>query len=160
MIKKLLPLVAFGLVALVCVASGAFTSVSAVRAAEVSVAGDANALLSLTPSQGANGAYFVDKDNDGAYELDISSGNTGINVDASIIIRDVFEITNNGTQSVTVSIAGNGAHSDRVSFGALDSGVTLSVGQSVSVDVTLDTYGLEKGDDLLDSITIEAHTGA
>jgi hypothetical protein len=160
MIKKLLPLLAFVLIALVCVASGAFTSVSAVRAAEVAVAGDSNALLSLSPAAGANGAYFVDTDNDGAYELDISAGGIGLNVDATIILRDVFTITNNGTQTVTVSITGNGDHSDKVSFGTLDGTVSLAVGQSVSVTVSIDTFGLEEGDDLLDTITIEAHTGA
>ena len=160
MIKKLLPLLAIGLIALVCVASGAFTSVSAVRAAEVTVAGDQNALLSISPSTGPNGAYFVDTDNDGAYELDISSQGAGLNVDASIVLRDVFTITNNGTQTVTVQITGNGAHTDKVSFGEIESGLSLAVGQSVSVTVTIDTMGLEEGDDLLDTITIEAHTGA
>ena len=160
MIKKLLPLLAIGLIALVCVASGAFTSVSAVRAAEVTVAGDQNALLTISPSTGPNGAYFVDTDNDGAYELDISSQGAGLNVDASIVLRDVFTITNNGTQTVTVQITGNGAHTDKVSFGEIESGLSLAVGQSVSVTVTIDTMGLEEGDYLLDTITIEAHTGA
>ena len=154
--KILLPLLALGLAALICVATGAFTSVSAVRAAEVNVVGDRNALLTLTPYNGPNGAYFVDGNGDGAYELALSSDHRGINVNATIVLHDVFTITNNGTQQVRVTITGIGDHTSNISFGSLDTGMTLGVGQSVTVSVRIDTHGLTDGDRILDSIIISA----
>lgn len=137
-------------------ATGAFTSVSADRVAKITVADDTNALLALTPYNGPNGAYFVDTNNDGAYELRVGNAATGLNVDSTIIIENIFTITNNGTQTVTVTLTDIGAYNDRTDFGAVENGVSLGVGQSVVVSLRINTNGLKEGTDLLDSILIKA----
>jgi hypothetical protein len=86
--------------------SGAFTSVSANRDVSVSVADDSDALLSFeTGNSGANSQY-VETDG-GTLSIDISDSNDniegggeGINQNATTIIRDMFDIRNQGTQPV------------------------------------------------------------
>jgi hypothetical protein len=82
----------------ILVGTGAFQSVTADRSANVEVAGDSNALLRLTSYSGPNG--------NGQY-ADITGGTleiTDLNIDASTDIARVFNITNQGTQSVAVWI--------------------------------------------------------
>ena len=91
------------------VGSGAFTSVEADRDIEVNVAGDAGAFLQLEPSGGPNGAYAEQDDNTLVVNFDddaTTEGGSGLNEDASFIIRDVFDITNQGTEDVFVWIEG------------------------------------------------------
>lgn len=89
--------------------TGAFTSVQADRDIEVNVAGDADAFLQLDPSDGPNGAYAEQDGNTLVInfddDADTESG-SGLNDDSSFIIRDVFDITNHGTQDVFVWIEG------------------------------------------------------
>ena len=155
--RKLLIVPIILVIAVVAVqASGAFTSVAAERNATIDVAGDDSALLALTPSNGPNGAYFTDSDSNGAYELAVTRAGAGLNVDATIVIDDIFTITNNGTRAVTVTIQKTGDKAARADFGNIESGVALGAGDSVSVGLTLDTHGLVDGDSVLTSITIVA----
>jgi len=138
-------------------ASGAFTSLSTDRLAEINVASDSNALLALAPctGQGSNGNYFVDNDGDGAYELRITTDN-GVNIDTTLVINDIFSISNNSTRAITVTLTDNGTYADRTNFGSLENGVELGVGESVNVSLTINTSGLAADVNLIDSITINA----
>lgn len=89
--------------------TGAFTSVQAERNVSVQVAGDANALLRIAPSDGPNGAYATGSD-DGALSLDFteSNGNVdgeGVNQDAVSYFDEVFVIENQGTQEVELTVS-------------------------------------------------------
>ena len=88
--------------------SGAFTSVEADRSIEVDVADDADAFLALEGKDTPNGNEYVEDDGtDGTLSLDFSEteiGGEGLNQDADTIIRDLFEIKNQGTQDVYVGI--------------------------------------------------------
>ncbi len=86
--------------------TGAFTSVSADRNVSVALESDDNALLKMAPTDGPNAAYATQNSN--TLEINIDETNSvsgdGLNDDARTIIRDVFKITNHGTQDVYVFI--------------------------------------------------------
>lgn len=87
--------------------TGAFSSVTAERTATVSVANDADAFLGLTPHSSANGQYA--ETTDGQLELRIDETNPdvtgdGVNQNAITTFDDVFNVTNQGTQRVAVSV--------------------------------------------------------
>jgi len=86
--------------------SGAFTSVSADRAVEVSVADDADALLAIDDiDESANSAY-VDTSGD-TISIDISTADgEGLNNEALTKIQDLLVIENQGTQPVYVWASG------------------------------------------------------
>ena len=89
------------------VGTGAFTSVSADRDVSVAVAGDADAFLALTPSDGPNGAYASLDDGELVVRLDGSDdtpAGAGVNDDAVTRLTDVFRIENRGTQEVFVHV--------------------------------------------------------
>jgi hypothetical protein len=89
------------------VSTGAFTSVSASRDVSIAVAGDADAFLALTPSNGPNGAYASLDDGELVVRLDGSDDTptgAGVNNDAVTRLTDVFRIENRGTQEVFVHI--------------------------------------------------------
>ncbi|HPR42668.1 MAG TPA: hypothetical protein PK718_09035 [Candidatus Methanofastidiosa archaeon] len=85
-------LLAFALV----VGTGAFTSITAERSADISVVNDSNALLSLT----AVGSYSSYNANG---ELVIAP-TAGANMNAETDYGQVFTITNNGSEDVKVTI--------------------------------------------------------
>jgi FlaG/FlaF family flagellin (archaellin) len=94
--RRLLAIAAILAAAMVTLATGAFTSVSADREAHISVTGDASALLGLEAH-----APYASYDDDGALKIELSHG---VNVEAETNLGKVFSITNNGTQQVTVTI--------------------------------------------------------
>lgn len=154
--KKTVALLTIIVALLAITASGAFTSITAERDASISVSSDDGALLSLAPTSGPNGAYFVDSDGNGAYELRISDAGIGLNIDATTVFEDIFTITNNGTQAVTVTLDDIGAHDDKTDFGDVEDGIVLTPGQSTVVSLSVDTNGLSMNDTLIDSIQITA----
>jgi hypothetical protein len=85
------------------VGTGAFTSVEADRGVTVDIADDANSYLSLTASDGPNADYVDESENTLEVAIDerLVSG-SGLNDDARTIIRDVLQITNQGTQDIYV----------------------------------------------------------
>lgn len=149
--------------------TGAFSTVTAERTVAVNTAGDDSALLQLTVHNGPNGLYAQQT---GAGQIEIllngelgSSG--GVNLNASTTIADVFNITNQGSQSVGVWIVKSGPNSDLVTFenangGLLDNSSsaaqTLGVGSTIEVTIVVDTTGqnLAANDTLLTSITVHA----
>lgn len=83
--------------------SGAFDSVEADRSVEVSVAGDAEALLKLDPTNDT-----IAQENDGIlyFELNENLGeNAAINDNATTKFKNAIRITNNGPdQTISVSV--------------------------------------------------------
>lgn len=160
---KLFALVAVFAAIGVVVATGAFTTVSADRTAEVDVSGDSAALLGLAPAETDNGDEYADNTSD---ELElVNLGN--INPDAVTEIDDVFTITNNGNQDVTIDITKTSpsGNAGAVTFynGTVDSGtafsgntVTVNSGETITVSMAFDTNGIPSNTELLDSITINA----
>ena len=154
--------------------SGAFSSVQADRDVTVNVAGDADALLALEPSDGPNGAYADIEGDTLALNFDGSAEGVdgeGFNPNAFTRVDDIFSITNQGTQKVGVYIesfdtvddvdvellAQNGTETSIV---GADAAVGLPVGESVPVGLTVDVDGAgpTEGEDVIDgdSITIVA----
>jgi hypothetical protein len=94
--------------------TGAFTSVTANRDIEVEVADDASAFLAIEPENTPNGNEYADVDSDGTVSLDFtntnnsgySGGGDGLNKDADTTIRDILQVTNQGTQDVIVGVTG------------------------------------------------------
>ena len=83
--------------------TGAFSSVSANRDVTISVADDSDALLAFNKTGEANDEYVtVD---DGVVGIDVSESDaSGVNDNATTVIRRLFDITNQGTQAVLVWI--------------------------------------------------------
>ena len=178
MIALLAIFAAIGLVT----ATGAFTSVTATRTVSVQVAGDADALLQLQPYSGPNGnGAYSQLDGNDQLEIDLagfgSVDGDGPNLNATTDIRNVFVITNQGSQEVNVNISDAGGHDGLVTFynasetygspfssGGLEeddggSAATLGIGDSVVVSIYVDTTntpGLSNGTQLVDDITVTA----
>ncbi len=89
--------------------TGAFTSVSANRGISVSVASDSDALLAFQTADAGPNSEYAENAGSGTISIDIgnqdgdpatSAGAEGINQNATTIIRDMFDIRNQGTQPV------------------------------------------------------------
>jgi hypothetical protein len=163
---RLFVVLAVFVVALSLVGSGAFSTVTAERTVSVNVADDDAALLELTPHTGPNGAYADGSSGELAINFD-SVGASGVNQNATTTLGDVFNVTNQGTQSASVYITKTGANAGLVTFetaggtqidGGPGNAVSVPVGSTVEVTIKIDTTGqnLAAGDTLLDSITIHA----
>jgi hypothetical protein len=91
--------------------TGAFTTAQADRSVSVSVANEDQAYLSLSPTQGEN-ATFVTQDssanNEIAIDINDATGTQddgdGVGLDSTYEFDNVFQIENQGTQEITVSI--------------------------------------------------------
>lgn len=160
--------------------TGAFTSVTASRNVDVAVANDSAAYLGLSGTGGANQDYVTDDGSSGTLSIDLDSsqsvagGGDGVNPNALTEIDFVFEISNQGTQPVDVSLSKSGANSDLIEFYATDdtsasdpysngtqlgaNAVSLDAGESAVVSLQIDTRGsgLGDGDEIIDSVTITA----
>lgn len=151
-------------------ATGAFTTVTAERTAQVSVAGDNAALLQLTaPNEMDEGAI---SQSDGVAQIDLTgselSSASGINPDAVTTLTPLLNVTNQGssdtTLNVTVTAVETGSSTlQGANVTAVDSSgnsfteTTLSSGNTVQFGLKLDLTGIDQSD--LDSneltITIE-----
>jgi hypothetical protein len=111
------------------IGTGAFTSVQAERDITIQTAGDADAFLGISPASGPNGQY-ASTNNDGTVSLDFTSNDaasdTGLNDEAKVNIEDVLDITNNGTQSVyvTVMVEDNNGNTGRDVAGLSEFGIS------------------------------------
>ncbi|PHQ45324.1 hypothetical protein DJ68_13540 [Halorubrum sp. C3] len=95
------------------VGTGAFSSTEATRNVDVKVADDSNALLGLQPTASANGNY-VDQTSNDALAINLTGSNNnrgsgiaggeGLNANAVTSIADVFEIKNQGTQTIEAAV--------------------------------------------------------
>jgi len=107
--------------------TGAFTSVQADRDVQIDVADDADALLGLSSDGNSNGDYVVEDGNTIALDITDDNGNIigeGVNEDATTVLRDLFDITNQGANGVFVFINGEdiGFFSDYPANVELDAG--------------------------------------
>ena len=135
--------------------SGAFDSVEANRSFEVSVSGDAGALLGLE----ATNDTIAGMESGGAGGNDViffeindaeAGGDAAVNENAVTEFFDAFSVTNNGGQDVNVSIELPGSVSG-IAFTLADErgdanptdltseSYELTSGESISVDLTIDT---------------------
>ena len=107
------------------IGTGAFTSVTADRDVEVSVVEDDDAFLALDPLDNpGNGEYAEIDDTTGEFFLDLTgteAGGSGLNPEAVTAAADVFEVQNQGTDAVelTLTPANTDASDEEVSGGAL-----------------------------------------
>lgn len=140
------------------VGSGAFTSISADRSVSVTVAGDADAFLRLTPIDDAtgrsgtatDGTVTFDIPGDGTAESDSA---TGVGVDSEYRFYDLVEIENQGTQAADVYSTYDASAGSLNDLALLDGDLsgneildagnaqTLGVGESVTAGLYIDTTG-------------------
>ncbi|WP_353633239.1 PKD domain-containing protein (plasmid) [Halobacterium sp. NMX12-1] len=148
---------------------GAFTSTAAERSVSVAVADDDAAFLALEPSSGANGVYAAQAG--GTLELRFDGSGTpadGLNPDATTYSADVFTVTNQGTQQVSLTVD---APAEGIAFyataggterrldGGEAGGVPVGVGEQVNVSVELDTAN-GSALEAVDSVTVTANASA
>ena len=137
------------------VGTGAFTSVTADRDVEVAVAEDADAFLSLSPSDGANGAYAEQTGDEETIEFNIDEDaedvdGSGLNPNATTVIVEIFDIENQGTQDVGVQVTAD--------LGDLGDGdFTIFTGEEPDDDLSDGWESLGTGDVL--SVGVEIETG-
>lgn len=91
--------------------TGAFSSVEAERDIEVSVAEDSSALLGIQPTDEPNGEY-ADLSNGDTLAINLTDSNSnvtgsgeGINTNATTSIADLFQIQNQGSQTVDLAVS-------------------------------------------------------
>lgn len=161
--------------------SGAFDSVEADRSFEVSVSGDANALLGL---QAADNSIIAGTETGGAGGNDIiyfelqdeetEGQNTALNENATTEFFDTFSVTNNGNQTVTLTIELGDIKGVSFLLNAepdstepekdlSSEGHTLNPGDSIDIDLRIDTTEggyKEPGENDVYQITIRAQTAA
>ena len=150
----------------------AFTAITSDRSAAVDIAGDEAATLRMVPHSGPNGAYAHERA-DGLIELSLSEGNpnrgtgiaggAGVNADTLTLVHRVFNVTNQGTQTVGVWVMES---SPEVTFttvteshGPIDAeerAISLAPGQTAEIGMAIDTRGRSGEARLLESITVHA----
>jgi hypothetical protein len=90
------------------IGTGAFSTVTANRTVNVSVADDNDALLAFDASGNDNSAYATKSGAQISIDLDSSNSTTeggeGINQDATTEIFDIFDVENQGTQNAIVYV--------------------------------------------------------
>jgi hypothetical protein len=146
-------------------ATGAFTNLTAQRDANIQVAGDASSYLALQPASGPNGEYASLRGGKLHVSLIgvVDGAGEGVNQDALTVVRNIFTITNQGSQPIDVWLTDA---SERVTFrtnGTTIEGrnqaVTVRPGETLAVGLTVDTRQLTGGIDL-QTMTIHAQSEA
>lgn len=140
-------------------ATGAFTTVSAERTVNVAVTGDGSALLAMEPNASSpNGVYSYYDGNE--IEVDISSANPnqgvgnftgdGVNDNATTTVDYIFNVTNQGTQTVNISVSyPNGQPAGFHMYEGANSGTELST----------QTYTLTQGETMSIGVYVNTTTG-
>ncbi|MFD1570523.1 hypothetical protein [Halorubrum laminariae] len=82
--------------------TGAFDTVEAQRTVSVETAGDADALLGLTPAERGDGSNEYVEETEGTISINLDGGADadGLNQNAQTTIRNLVTVTNQGTQTV------------------------------------------------------------
>ena len=140
--------------------TGAFTSVTADRDVEVSVVEDDDAFLALDPLDNpGNGEYAEIDDTTGEFFLDLTGtegGGGGLNPEAVTAADDVFEVQNQGTEEIELTLTPDtdGADGEDISGAPLylDQGDLADAPEESNQEVLLGV--LPQGEDPTDPITI------
>lgn len=133
--------------------TGAFTSVEADRDVSVQVADDTDAFLRMAAAGEGNDEYVTT--NGGELGIDLTSSNPteaggqGVNANATTVIADLFEIQNQGTQTIDVEAT----PLSFVDIGGGNTLVVLVVPQMGFPSVTLDVGDTETYSLLIDSFS-------
>ena len=161
------------------VGTGAFTSVTADRTVDVTVAGDASAYLGLEPVGGSpNSDYVLTNGDEVSFDFSGDDGDSsgggavdgdGFNPDATTRINDLLRVTNQGTQSAAfwVNIENLGAGSDFLTveasgYSTFDSsfGSTTGASDQLAYDGgnagSVDEYTLGTGEDIYLHLIVDA----
>lgn len=123
---KLLALVAMFVAIGIAAGTGAFTTVTAERTADVDVAGDSGALLAIDAASGSNGDYVGTDGGETQLLLSGPQGASGVNPNATTAVDGVITVTNQGTQGVYVAVERSGPNTDAIEFGVQDSDVAFN----------------------------------
>jgi PGF-pre-PGF domain-containing protein len=118
--------------------------------------------VTIQAVDGPNGEY-VSNTTDGQVTLVLSGEDgSGVNLEATTQIRNVFKITNTDTRPLRIWVTDTGANADAVTL-VNDSGfrvesnqsaVTLTPGESVSVGLSIDTNSIENPAQLIHTVSI------
>ncbi|WP_252699767.1 CARDB domain-containing protein [Natronosalvus vescus] len=120
--------------------------------------------LIATPSSGPNGDYVV-IDEDGHLMIDLTSGNPNTAVDgvppsAFTGIDDVFELEYTGSEGTTVWIETDDErlefHTESGVIGDEENATVLGPNERVAVGFSVDSEGLEAGDQIVGTFTVHA----
>lgn len=147
-------------------ATGAFTTVTAERTAQVSVAGDDAALLQLTEPASIDAGAVTQSD--GVAEIDLTDGNldaSGINPDATTTLTPLLNVTNQGSDSTTLNVTVTAVESDGSTVtGANATAVgssgnefaetTLSSGETTQFGLEINLTGVTQNDLTSNQLTI------
>lgn len=137
--------------------TGAFTSASAERDVAVQVADDSNGYLSIDQVSGSPNSQQYANQNGGEFGIDVSgsgNGGSGVNVDAVTVFEDLFQVSNQGTQTVETEVT---PLSFVESSGGNDTLIVLVVPQTGFPKVTIDP-GETETYDLIVTATDDATT--
>jgi hypothetical protein len=164
---KLLALIAVVVAASMVSATGAFSSTEVQRSAEIKVVGDKKAYLAIQPSDKPNGDYAKTTDG-GKFKLAITStkeGGQGLNKDSLTAMHNVIAITNQGTQTVSVTVDEKSNNNAVTFYKGADpsnkiesSGVEVGVGDTLLVGVEIDLRGDVGEGDLINKVVINANS--
>lgn len=136
--------------------TGAFTTVQADRDVSVTVSEDALAYLAIDDTGNDNAEYVTEDATSGEFGIDLDGNNTtsgggsGVNTDAVTVIEDLFEVRNQGTQAVDVSVT-------PLTFVDSNSGNTLIV--LVVPDTNFPTVNLSPGSAETYSLVVDVFPG-
>ena len=160
--------------------TSAFTNVEAERQAAVDVQDDTNSYLALVPAD--DDGEPVDEPESGGRQPDaqsepyaviddttgrISLNLTALNDDAEFTFPNIFVIQNRGSRAVDVTISKEGPNPDVLTFftevedekvvldEAESDGVEIEDGESATIGIDADTFGIEPDDSIIDEITVE-----
>ncbi|RQG88829.1 hypothetical protein EA462_10530 [Natrarchaeobius halalkaliphilus] len=147
------------------IGSSALSRVTTGRATTVQQTGDGTAYLGLAPSDDPNGEYATTNETTGAFRLFIDT----VNPEGVTELDDVFVITNNGTQPVDVWLEPDGENPESIAFTDAetetdltdaDEPVTISVGESITTDIFVDTTDHGEETEIIDTLIVNANIGS
>jgi len=146
--------------------TGAFTSVEADRDVAVQVADDANGYLAIDDTGNANAQYITESS--GEFAIDVSgsgNGGSGVNLDAVTVFEDLFEVRNQGTQTVETEVTplsfveSSGGNSTLIVLVVPQTGfpkVTIDPGETETYDMVVTaTDNATSSTNLSDTITVK-----
>ena len=155
------------------VATGAFTTVSADRSADIRTSGDGSALLQITPGD-ENGEYVDNGSDTITFDLSGVENASAINLNATTTIEDTIDVTNNGEDAIEFNVTLQGANSNLVTFttdadadtgddytgddlSQVGNSTTIGSGDTAELDVEFDIgENLSKDEELLSLIEFNA----